>query len=113
MHALKMLKLLISLAVCVTLLLLLILRVDAGVKGTLTSAGGHECNWREKSRNNDKRDLRLDCKCKDNEGNDISYSCYYVSYYQQCCQNQVKSSDHYHDHAVAYYSQAADKLKGM
>ena len=68
MHALKMLKLLISLAVCVPLLLLLILRVDAGVQGTLTSVGGHECNWRVKSRNNDKRDLRLDCKCKDNEG---------------------------------------------
>ena len=50
MHALKMLKLLISLAVCVPLLLQLILCVDAGVQGTLTSVGGHECNWREKSR---------------------------------------------------------------
>jgi hypothetical protein len=27
--------------------------------------------------------------------------------------NEAKSKAHYHDHAVAYYSQAADKIKGM
>jgi hypothetical protein len=106
-------KLLISLAVSVALLLLLVQYVDAGVKGTLKAAGGHECKWREKSRGKDKRDLRLDCECEDKEGNNVEYTCYYVSYYEQCCQNEAKSNAHYHDHAVAYYSQAADKIKGM
>jgi hypothetical protein len=105
-------KLLISLAVSVTLFLLLIPHVDAAVKGTLKAAGGHECKWRERSRN-DKRDLRLNCECEDEEGNNVEYTCYYVSYYEQCCQNTAKSNNHYHDHAAAYYSQAADKLKGM
>ena len=107
-------QLLIGLAVSIALFLLLILpHVDASVKGTLTSAGGHKCEWREKSRNNDKRDLRLNCKCKDQEGNNIDYTCYYVSYYKQCCQNEENSSNHYHDHEPAYYGQAADQLKGI
>ena len=107
-------KLLISLAVSIALFLLLIPpHVDADVQGTLTSAGGHVCDWREKTRSGDKRDLRLKCKCNDKEGNNIEYTCYYVSYYEECCQNKAKSGSHYHSHVPAYYGQAADQLKGI
>ena len=107
-------QLLISLAVSIALFLLLIPpHVDAEVQGKLTSAGGHMCSWREKSRKGDKRDLRLDCECNDKEGNKIKYTCYYVSYYKECCQNQAESDEHYHSHEPAYYGQAADQLKGI
>ena len=107
-------KLLISLAVSIALFLLLIPpHVDAGLKGTLTSAGGHKCDWQEMSRKADKRDLRLRCKCNDKQGNIIDYTCYYVSYYKQCCQNEENSNNHYHNHVPAYYGQAADQLKGI
>ena len=106
---------LISLAVSIALFLLPIPpHVDANVKGTLTSKGGHECTWRERSKSGeDERRLRLNCKCIDREGNNIDYICFYVSNYKQCCQNAEKSNSHYHGREPAYYGQAADQLKGI
>ena len=118
-------QLLIGLAVSIALFLLLIPpHVDAEVQGTLTSAGGHVCKWRENKRKASKnknagdhlkteRRLRLDCECNDKDGNKIKYTCYYVSYYKECCQNQAESDEHYHSHEPAYYGQAADQLKGI
>ena len=119
-------KLLISLAVSIALFLLLILpHVDAGVKGTLTSAGGHKCTeWVERRTSASKnpnadidlqseRRLKLTCHCKDKEGNPIKYSCVYVSRFSKCCQTVAQGDKHYHGHEPAYYGQAADQLKGI
>ena len=86
-HAM-MSKLLIIIAFSTTLFLVLTtLPADAAVKGSLTSAGGHKCDLKETSvgSSDKKRRLRLKCICKDANSNDIEYTCFYLSLYDQCC----------------------------
>ena len=60
------------------------------------------------------RRLRLNCKCKDDKNNDISYQCYYKSDTSTCCKKSSEASVNHYDHSYepAYYGQVADQIKG-
>ena len=108
-------KLLIVIAFSATLFLVLnTLPADAAVKGSLTSAGGSECDLRETGKSgSDVRRLRLNCECKDAESNVVKYQCYYISDTSTCCKKSSETSvNHYHDYEPAYYGQVADQIKG-
>ena len=103
-------KLLIILAFSITLFLVLTTQpADAGVKGSLTSKGGHACALTERSKPNNVCKLRLDCTCKDNNDNEVEYQCYYRSVIDTCCtKGSDTSADHYHSYEPAYYGQLAE-----
>ena len=111
----EMSKPLLIIAFWVTVILAVAtLPANGAVKGSLTSAGGSVCAFRETSQTGKSvRRLRLDCQCQDSEGNDINYQCYYISDINTCCKKSpLESSNHYHSYEPAYYGQAADQIKG-
>ena len=106
-------KLLIIIAFSASLFLdLTTLPADAGASGSLTSAGGHECDLKETKvgSGGTERRLRLTCVCNDASNNNVVYQCFYRSDTSTCCKKS--SVNHYHSYVPAYYAQLADQIKG-
>lgn len=74
--------------------------------GWIETAGGSICSWRIGGNATAGHALKLDCKCRDEQNNEIPYNCQYAGKPQETCKQT------FHLRVLEFYHEMIDAVKG-